>query len=475
MVDFTLELEIPPGIYPDNTSFSSKGRWADCSGVRFFEGKPQAVAGSTIAKGSITGSAFQTFGFCAERLIFGMQTKLLSTANPVTAPTDITPASPGASTGGWSIANFGTTLLAARWGGPLFESANATVTATAVSNAPASIGTMVVTPWRQVVVGNTNEVVSGALNPRCIRCSTLEDYSSAGSWTPSSTNNADEIILDDPGGITRLMMLGQYVLVWTGANLYLGQYIGDPGQSYRFDRVDGGVGLLSGKLAAQHAGFVYWIGLDQNFYKWQPGGIVELIPCSVRRDLDAYGAVSGGTLFVVPRYNELWLSFRDTRDVGTTYSRYVAVNLTDGSWSRGAMTAEAVISDPAISLLLGGYDSGAFLVGSGTNLMVQGTGEPISTWSIQSADQYLNSGKRRAMIKGVVPDFKEQTQSVDLTVYVRDRPQSTAVTKGPYALSTSATKKDFRVSGLLMSVKFSGTGSWRMGKPTFDIVPVGER
>ena len=83
---------------------------------------------------------------------------------------------------------------------------------------------------------------------------------------------------------------------------------------------------------------------------------------------------------------------------------------------------------------------------------------------------------RRMMLRGVVPDFQGQTDSISLTVNVGDYPHSTKTAKGPYALADGATKKDFRASGRVMSVKLSGTeGYMRLGKPTFDTVPMGER
>jgi hypothetical protein len=106
------------------------------------------------------------------------------------------------------------------------------------------------------------------------------------------------------------------------------------------------------------------------------------------------------------------------------------------------------------------------------------------TWHITSADQYLDNSGRRLMLRSFVLDFEDlEGSATTLTVYVRARPQSTAVTKGPYGLTSSATKKDFRVSGKIFSVKFSGSGysgsndltHMRLGKPLFDAVPMGER
>jgi hypothetical protein len=51
-----------------------------------------------------------------------------------------------------------------------------------------------------------------------------------------------------------------------------------------------------------------------------------------------------------------------------------------------------------------------------------------------------------------------------------------AVTKGPYTIADTATKADFRASGRIASVRFSGSGTFaRFGTPLFDTVKTDER
>jgi hypothetical protein len=66
-----------------------------------------------------------------------------------------------------------------------------------------------------------------------------------------------------------------------------------------------------------------------------------------------------------------------------------------------------------------------------------------------------------------------------VSLYVRDYPVGSSTTKGPFSFTTTVTaKKDFRASGKIVAIKFQSTGgdvNWRLGKPLFDIVPMGER
>lgn len=69
----------------------------------------------------------------------------------------------------------------------------------------------------------------------------------------------------------------------------------------------------------------------------------------------------------------------------------------------------------------------------------------------------------------------------DLTLFVRNTQESAAVTKGPYSISGSLEKKDFRASGKIVAVKMSSdiggpyVGGISFGKSLFDIVPLGKR
>ena len=100
------------------------------------------------------------------------------------------------------------------------------------------------------------------------------------------------------------------------------------------------------------------------------------------------------------------------------------------------------------------------------------------SWFIKTSDQYLGDAEQLLQIQGIWPDFESQQGNASLTVYVRAYPQATQVTKGPYTLTTAASKKDFRASGRIAAIKFSGSASptfVRVGKPTFQAVATGLR
>lgn len=495
-----LTLSPPPGLNSDDSTFSVPEAWADSNGCRFRLGKPEAIGVSstelTLPNAGTDGSCRSIF--CFDRngtvMVAYGRVESLYIGSGLAAPSDRTPVGFTAASAGWCFAAWGSTLLAcpsfgatedsggSNSRGPLYEQSGSGV-ATEVTEAPDQINYMLVTQQRQVMALGCNEV-GGTFNGRCIRVSDLEDYSSAGSWTPTSTNNSDEIVLDGPGDIVAGANLGAFVIVWTTAGLYWGQYIGDPGQTYRFDRVAENCGLLGVQAFTVVDQTAYWLGIDLQFRRWTPGGAVEIIECSIWRDfIDNFNPSNMRDRLIMgadTRQQEIWTFYVDTRDnPNGENSRYLTFNYITGDWFRGQFGRTAWHAGGLAKLAI---SSGGNSVLTATSASVIHKHDAINVGFeagyIQTSDFYLDKSQRRMMIRGIVPDFDDQDVDVSLTLYVRDRPKSSATTKGPYTITTAATKKDFRASGKIVAAKFSweaGTGAVRFGTPLFDVVPLGER
>jgi hypothetical protein len=472
----------PPGINSDDTTFSAQGRWADGNNVRFRFGRPETTGGQverlTALSGTICGIALKT---AAGDLKVGTTNKLYSRGSSVT--TDVTPTPAPSSTIYWSFQLWGSTLLAVPSGGTLYEQSGI-LPATAIAAAPDQIGVMLVTAQRQVLAFSCNEEASGTLNRLCIRGSDLENYND---WTTSATNNAFEHILDRGDAIMGAKVMPGGVGVWTRDTLYFGQFVGDPGQTYTFDIVANGCGLANPRAVAVMAGYAWWVGTDFALRRWAPGTLPEIVPCPILRDvLENKNEVAASGVLVGAREpsKEIWISYLDNRDEASDNSRYIAYSYGESLaaqtpvWFKGTFGLSAWFDSGLSAETIGGAPA-TCLVGDTTGTVywhdVQGFAPPTSY--IQSADQYIDNSQRRMMIRGAIPDFDYQSGDVSLTLFTRDRPQSTPVTKGPYVLAASATKKDFRASGKIVAVKFSAESGtyFRLGKPLFDTVATGER
>jgi len=476
-----------PGLDSDDTSFSAQGRWSDGNNVRFHNGQPQVVGQYEKVFSDALTFPNTLFAFTrsgATNLAIGTQDNgfLISTNNA--SPVDRSPASVPTSVGFWAFAAWGSTLLAVPTGGTLYEQSG-TSAATAVAASPDNITTMLVTSQRQVLAFGCNEEVSGTFNGLCIRGSDLEDYTD---WTTTSTNNAFEHILDGVGVIMGAALVGDYVAVWTNTSLYMGQFIGDPGQAYRFDKVDDDCGLIGQRAVTVAGGAAYWVDNNLNLRLWSPGALVQTVPCPVSRSFNifSYGVARNNFVIChVPKFNEIWICCR-----GGANSLNIAVSLKDGTWFKSDIPILMMISSDLLYHPSGVasstyFSDGIYVYGAECNGAV--TAEGPTSWFLQSSEYYLDNSRRRIMVRGVIPDFAilssandtTNDAAVTLTLTLRDRPQSTAVTK-TYTIAAHATKKDFRASGKIAAVKLSGSSAssnreMRIGKLLFDVVPMGER
>ena len=495
-----------PGLNSDDTTFAAEGQWADGNNFRFVNGLPQvrggmdtlfslSVSSSTcraILPFNRSGSVSIAYGLANDSA--GSGTAKLYVGSGLSSPSDRTPAGLGTSIFNWSLAAWGSTLLASPEGGTLYEQSG-TGTATEVTQAPDRITHMLVTPQRQVLALGCNEEVSGTFNGLCIRGCDIEDYSD---WTTSATNNAFEYILDGAGLIVAGRIIGSYVAAWTTGALWLGQFVGDPSQTYRFDKVADNCGLAGPNAVVVFNGTASWLGPDYRLRMWSPGALPEIMACPIFKDfttgLDAlrlrYVVASANS-----RFNEVRFDYFDSRGTGypsgVAENRYISVCLYDGTWHRGAGGYSAILDSGELSSLTTSYIGGPTIIGASASSTIAvdlvDTGElewgaagssPMLKPSIQSADMYLDSSQRRVMVRGCIPDFKDQSASIELNLLVRDRPKASATTKGPWTLTTTTTKKDFRASGKLFAVKLAGVSTSlyvRLGKLVFDVVSLGTR
>src|SRR5687768_16705859 len=103
----------PPGLNSDDTTFSAEGRWADASNVRFYNGKPQVIGGSTTAQTLTAGQAIADIGVFQAGA--GTVYTIAGTANKLWAGisggiVDVTPASWGIDHAAVSFAQWGNTI-----------------------------------------------------------------------------------------------------------------------------------------------------------------------------------------------------------------------------------------------------------------------------------------------------------------------------------------------------------------------------
>lgn len=476
MGKFVYELSLPPGINADATTFSSQGRWVDGSNVRFFEGLPQTVGGENFLLGSLTGiyKIYNRNGsivFTTANVIYLYQ--------PAGSLTAITPTGWTANNPRMSYADWGSTLLLSPTGGALYQQSG-TSAATVITQAPSRITAMLVTPDRQALALGTNETSGGTFNALCIRGCDLEDFTT---WVAASTNNAFEHILEGTGSIVTAAIVGNYVAVLTDRALYMGTFIGDPSQTYRFDKIADNCGCIALDAAVVAEGVLYWLSNDYRLRRWIPGTLPQIVPCTVLNDfITSVTNTSKIFLSYYYRHGEIRITYPDTRDVSgpsPDCTRYISYCLQESLsaqapiWYRGISYHTAVLDHPAFPYTIAAIIPLPPATAGITYTDVTTIG---ASWTLAAGDHYLGSGTQRVQVQRFVPDFSNLGTSIYLTISIRNRPQSPVVTKD-YLINTNTQKLDFRESGMILSVQLHGgaSGILRMGKPYFECVTLGGR
>jgi len=501
-------LDLPPGLIGDDTSHAEGNRWRSGSNVRFWRKRPEVVGGweSLIADllGGVCRSILPWSGSDSQvNIAFGTHATLEVWIAGVLS--DITPTGLAAGqidgTGGagygtgaygignygelstteffprtWSLGAWGKQLVASPRGGTIYLWANNTASpAAALSNAPANVTYMLVAPQDQVFALGCNEEVSGTFNPLCIRHSSIRNNNQ---WNTATSTTAREYILPGGGRIIAGRVVGNYLLVWTDQALFLGTYIGDLAQPWRFDQVDRNCGLIGPGAVAVLGQTAYWLSTDKQFRAYVLGGAPTIIPCPLRENVDTYLAASQSDKIVAStcaQYGEIRWDYPDSRD-GFENSRYLSlctVADTAGAWSQGLMPRTAYVdAGPSLYPCATTYEGNIFWQELGRSA----DGAALS-WFLKSGDLSI-SDDQTMMIRGVWPDFKDQAGAINLTLYSRLKPQGDEVEWGPYSCAIGADRVDFRTSGRFYNVLFEGDSSpsgGRFGAPVFDIQPTGAR
>lgn len=502
-------LVLPPGINSDETTFAASGQYAAGSNVRPRGDKMQSIGGWTEAHATpLTGVCRNALAWLdsttLSNIAFGTHSALMVLKEGTLA--NITPAGlnsgnidrgevgygrGGYGTGGygggplteyyprtWSFATWGQNLMANPRGKGLYIWTNNTAAvATRITQAPTNITCILVTPQRQVLAFGCSEETSGSFNAMCIRGSDFEVYTD---WTTSSSNNAFEHILEGGGRIICARLFGSYIAVWTDTSVFLGTFIGDPGQTYRFDLIADNCGLAGPNAVTVVNQVAYWLTPDLQFYAWQLGAPPVPMGCTISGDFKANVSsyqIDKVVSTSVSEFNEIWWHYPDERDAADDEepenSRYVAISLEKGVWFPGIMARTAAIdSGPERYPVMVDPDSMVFYHESGNDA----NGEALD-WYLETSDFYLDEAQRRVVINGIWPDFEDQVGSVSLTLYTKSLPQAERKAKGPWALAPGREKRDFLFEARMAAVKLSGSAAgtfMRLGKPSFDVMPAGE-
>lgn len=480
--------EPPPGYVSDVTTFSAQQRWNNGDGFRFRHGRAETIGGEiSMSSGGSLVNVRKIMAYEVSGVVRIAAAGTLLTSNiPNSTSNNITPASGWSTSSRYCLAMWGDDLLAHCSGGKLFTSVNG-AQATEITQSPDVITCMIVTPTRQVMALGCNEEGSGTFNGRCIRFSNIEDNTD---WTTSATNNAGEFILSGQEDIVSGCVFGDDVIVWTEGSMWLGRFIGDPAQPWTFTRI-AGVGIIGLDAFAILDQSVYWINRNKGFNVYTASAGVTEIPCPVSIILrESFLILETVRACARPGKQEIWFGIGGASNTAPTHYAIYCVEESIAAqapvWATGTFPTDAsplgAMTDSPLLLASSSTAATTFAgveynTGAGSKMMWLDAGDGSKTESalIESNDFYFENGGRRLMVRRFVPDFKTISDDVTVSVESRDWPMSTSAGPHTATIEPTDTKADFRKSGRLFRMRFDPTGFLRIGKPVFDVEPIGER
>jgi len=493
----------PPGMVSDETVFAAPGRWRNGSWVRFWEGNWQVKGGferllldnlggvCRAVLGWQDASEFQSVAFGLHNGLKFWQSGLFQDITPaefVAGEVDGTGGA-GYSTGAygvgdygepstadyfpltWSLGTWGGDLIANPRGQTIFQYTVGDPLAVPLANAPERVTYMLTLTSRQVMAFGCNESVSGDFNPLAIRWSDIEN---AEDWTESSANNAGEWILESGGRIVCARAIGDYVLVWTAVSLFLGTFLGDPGQTWKFERVGANCGAIGPGAPVIKAQTAVWWSPDRVCWSYSLGAAPVIVECPIREAFADHVSQGQDDKIVgatVQSFNEVTWFYPDARD-GLECSRSLTMGA-DG-WHND-LIARSAFTDAGPQVNPIGVSPEGFAYWHEKGRSADGA---ILSGFLESTDFYVAQGDGGVIVNGVWPDFKDQVGVMQMRIFGRQYPQAAERTYGPYALQPGQSRRPFRMSARIARVRYdfaSAPAYARGGAPMFDVQPVGGR
>ena len=410
----------------------------------------------------------------------------------------------------WSIDNYGDLAVALihnsacfQWNTNVADPVN--TRATIIAGAPTASHDMIVsTPDRHLVFFGT-ETTIGDPTTQDSMFIRFSDQENINVYEPTAVNTAGTQRLADGSRIVGVVRGRNAIYVWTDTSLFTMRFIGPP-FTFGFEQVGTNCGLIGVNAAAEVDGTAYWMS-ENGFFRY--AGNLESMVCLVEDfvfdnlNTTASSLVNAG---VNNLFGEItWFYPSGSSEV---VNRCVTYNYqestpqrpvwTTGTLARAAWTDSAVYGKPHASYYNAGDDASYDVIGNtdgssiyyehevGIDQVTAGATTAITS-NIQSGDFDISpqqglqgDGDYIMKIRRFIPDFLSQTGNTQITLNLKDYPNSTQASSplGPFTIDSTTTKVDTRARARLVSLKVANTSTaqdWKLGGFRLDIQPDGRR
>jgi len=395
----------------------------------------------------------------------------------------------------WALDNWGEDVLALQFDGGLFYwdtssglSSNLAST-TNVSGAPTKSRFMLVSGDDRHVICFGTETTIGTTSTQDNMFLRWSSQETTNTWTPTATNTAGSFRLTDGNQINTAVRSRGAVMIWTDTALYQMQFIGAP-LTFGFKQIGSNCGAVGINAAVDVSGTSFWMS-DDSFFLYD--GAVKKIPCSVQDHVfDNINPNAKQDVFCAANsdFNEVMWFYPSANS--TQIDKMVAYNYAENLWYVGTLArsswadsgvydnpyaAEFEAEDTTASIsTINGLKAGRTFVYL-HEIGVNDDGAAMSN-HIESGDIDIADGDNFMSISRFIPDFKNQTGTVDVVLKTRPYPSGTQTSHGSFDVTTSTTKVDTRIRGRQVAVRISSDAiddKWRYGTMRLDIKPDGMR
>jgi hypothetical protein len=428
----------------------------------------------------------------------------------------------------WSLDNFGQVLVATilngktfTWnagaGSALTTRASTTTSGFSTASNPTASRVSLISPTTRHLLHFGTETTIGDTTTQDDMFIRFSDQEDINTYTPSATNTAGTLRLQDGTKIIGALKAKEVILVWTDNALYTMKFIGAP-FTFQLEQVGTNCGLIGQNAVVEIDGAAFWLS-PKGFFLYD--GTVKTIPCTVEDFVfDDFDTTKGQQ--VAAGLNNLYteITWYYPSSSSEYNDKYVIFNygessgVAGGVWYTGTEARTSWIdSNVYPNPFATKYDStsdGTFPVIVGQDGLGQttyfehevgtdqvnpnGTTTTVTSF-IQSFDidlenrQKTGEGKSTGpkvagevflAMRRFVPDFKTLAGNAKVSLNVKRYPQqsSSQTALSPFTISASTDKKDTRARGRFVSVKIendAASESWRFGTLRLDIQPDGRR
>lgn len=500
MIERTISLRLPPGIYRNGTRYQAKNRWYDGNGVRWYEGIMGPIGGwrqvkdASAANLTVAGLPRAMFGW---RDNDGISHAVIGTSDKIwiytdatledTTPSDMSAGSfpDGAFVSGnygsglfgagyygtgsgaltlvapatWTIDNFGENYVACHTvDGRLLVGAPGGGDMTEVdASAPISNTAVVVTPEHFIVALGADGVARRVKWP---------DQESLTDWTIDPNNQANEFDLPTKGRLVCGRRTRRQTILWTDVDVFAMSYVGGT-DIYAFEQLGDNCGIVGPQACAVLGDRIFWMSYGK-FFEYD--GALKPIACDV---LDhVFGQLDQSQrakIQCIPMtlFNEVWWTYPSKNRTTYENDQYVGYNYKDGYWIIGELDRSS------------GIDRGVYEY----PVMTDSTGQLYEheyaatrtgmTVFAETGPVEIGEGEQIMRVQRIIPDEKT-LGDVNMTLFGAFHPTATERQVGPFTAS-EPTSTRLSARQVRLRVDEVVATDWRVGVPKLGVIPAGKR